>query len=166
MTTLRNVLLTLALFALLIATAFVRNAVAGQGAAAVASAPVQTPPQSHYFMPVAPAVPPSGDAARPGLLPSAAVGRQFTREAAFLRARVGLPSMDPVASAAIFPAHAANRLISLEAARTQAPRVAAARGLNPNTVLMLVNQYTERFPFGGEAQVNLPMLNRALDDLE
>lgn len=167
MTTLRTALLTLALFALLIATAFARNAVAVQADSGNNSAPVQTLLPARYFTVDAPVASPQADGvAHLGLLPSAAVDRQFTRQAATLRAQLGLSSTDPVSSAAIFPTHAANRAISLGQARAQAPRVAAARGLTTSAVLTMVSQYAERFPFGGEAQVNLPLLNRALDDME
>ncbi len=165
MTTLRSVLLTLALFALLVATALVRHAVAAPSVAAASSgAPADSVmhnvTHAAYFNTRAPSQSP-----QLGLLPSAAVNRAFARQAETLRMERGLASTDPLSSATIFPTHAANRAISLEEARVQAPRVAAARSLSTATVLALVDQYTERFAFGGDAQVNLRMLNIALDEL-
>ena len=158
MTTHRSVLLTLALFALLLATAFVRNAVA---APRIAYAPEFAAGQPRYFVTVA-----SQSSPQLGMQPSAAVNRQFAQQAATLRVQRGLASTDPVSSANIFPTHSANRSISLDQALAQAPRVAASRGLPSATVLALVAQYTEHFAFGGDAQVNLRMLNVALDELE
>jgi len=158
MTTHRSVLLTLALFALLLATAFVRNAVAAPRIEYAPDIPVGQP---GYFVTVA-----SQSSPQLGMQPSAAVNRQFAQQAANLRVQKGLSATDPVASALIFPTHAANRSISLEQALVQAPRVAASRGLPTATVLALVAQYAEHFAFGGDAQVNLRMLNVALDEIE
>jgi K+-transporting ATPase ATPase C chain len=57
--------------------------------------------------------------------------------------------------------------ISVANARTQAPRVAAARGLAIDTVLAMVDAYTDGRSFGilGEPGVNVVRLNLALDDL-
>ena len=58
--------------------------------------------------------------------------------------------------------------ISIAAARYQAGRVAQARGIPVQTVLDLINQYTEspQLGFLGEARVNVLMLNLALDGLK
>ena len=55
--------------------------------------------------------------------------------------------------------------ISLEAARSQIARVAAARGVNPNTVELAMTQATEDRFLGifGEPGVNVLKLNLALD---
>ncbi len=57
--------------------------------------------------------------------------------------------------------------ISSAAALYQAKRVARARGLDENFVLVLVSQHTEGRQFGllGESRVNVLMLNLALDAL-
>jgi K+-transporting ATPase ATPase C chain len=57
--------------------------------------------------------------------------------------------------------------ISVANARTQAPRVAAARGLAIDTVLAMVDADTDGRSFGilGEPGVNVVRLNLALDDL-
>jgi K+-transporting ATPase ATPase C chain len=58
--------------------------------------------------------------------------------------------------------------ISPEAARLQAARVAAARGLPVITVSELVEQLTEtpQFGFLGQPRVNVLLLNLALDELQ
>jgi K+-transporting ATPase ATPase C chain len=55
--------------------------------------------------------------------------------------------------------------ISVEAARFQVPRVAAARGLAPEVVLKLVNESIAppQFGFLGQARVNVLELNLKLD---
>jgi K+-transporting ATPase ATPase C chain len=55
--------------------------------------------------------------------------------------------------------------ISPESARLQAARVAAARGMNPDRVKELVEQFVEppQWGFLGQARVNVLMLNLALD---
>ncbi len=54
--------------------------------------------------------------------------------------------------------------ISVESAMAQAARVAAAKRLDLETVHDLVNQYTEKNPFGPE-KVNVLKINIALDNL-
>jgi len=166
MTTRRSGLLTLALFALLIATTFVRNVMAAPGTPPASGEDSARAAQTRYFAPVHQAFAGQSSSSYLGLMPSAAVNRQFTRDAATLRAHLGLASTDPVASEAIYPTHAANRALLVADARAQAARVAKARALPTATVLALIDQYTERFAFGGDAQVNLRMLNIALDELE
>ena len=58
--------------------------------------------------------------------------------------------------------------ISVAAALYQAPRVAQARNLDPETVNRLVGEYTEGRQFGilGEPRVNVLRLNLALDAVE
>jgi K+-transporting ATPase ATPase C chain len=58
--------------------------------------------------------------------------------------------------------------ISVAAARYQAARVAAARGLTPDQVSALIDQNTTGRIFGfiGEARVNVLKLNLALDGLQ
>lgn len=58
--------------------------------------------------------------------------------------------------------------ISPEAARWQVARVAKARGLSPSVVTRLIERHTEGRQFGilGEPRVNVPALNRALDELK
>jgi K+-transporting ATPase c subunit len=160
MTTLRSVLLTLALFAILVATTFVRNAVAAPQAIAATTAQVVIA-QPRYFTNESNAA-----ATGLGLQPSAVASRHFAREGVSVRMQMGLSLTDPIPSEAIPPANNSMRLISLDQAHVQAPQVAAARGLPAERVLALVDQYTERFTFGGAAQVNLRMLNVALDELE
>jgi K+-transporting ATPase ATPase C chain len=55
--------------------------------------------------------------------------------------------------------------ISPEAARLQIDRVAAARGVSPGTVAVLVSQFTEgpQFLMFGQPRVNVLLLNLALD---
>lgn len=57
--------------------------------------------------------------------------------------------------------------ISPEAARLQAPRIAAARGLPESTVLAAIEQQTQGPQWGvfGQSRVNVLLLNLALDDL-
>lgn len=57
--------------------------------------------------------------------------------------------------------------ISPEAARIQAPRVAAARGLPEQTVLAVIEQHTQGPQWGvfGQMRVNVLLLNLALDQL-
>lgn len=57
--------------------------------------------------------------------------------------------------------------ISPEAARLQAPRIAAARGLPEPTVLAAIEQQTQGPQWGvfGQSRVNVLLLNLALDDL-
>jgi K+-transporting ATPase ATPase C chain len=52
------------------------------------------------------------------------------------------------------------------AAHLQAPRVAAARGIDPNRIRALIDAYTEppAFSFLGRARVNVLELNLALDE--
>jgi K+-transporting ATPase ATPase C chain len=58
--------------------------------------------------------------------------------------------------------------ISVANARIQAPRVAEVRGLDPQVVLDMVDEYTDGRNFGilGEPGVNVLRLNLALDDLD
>jgi K+-transporting ATPase ATPase C chain len=58
--------------------------------------------------------------------------------------------------------------ISVAAALYQAPRVARARNLDPETVNRLVGEHTEGRQFGilGEPRVNVLRLNLALDAVE
>ena len=58
--------------------------------------------------------------------------------------------------------------ISVAAARYQAPRVAGVRNIPINSVLALVENYTENPQFGilGESRVNVLQLNLALNGLE
>jgi K+-transporting ATPase ATPase C chain len=57
--------------------------------------------------------------------------------------------------------------VSAEAARLQVARVAAARGLNRDSVDALVDKFIEKPQWGifGEKRVNVLLLNVALDDL-
>jgi K+-transporting ATPase ATPase C chain len=57
--------------------------------------------------------------------------------------------------------------ISVANARLQASRVAASRGLDPATVLGLVEAYTERRPLSvlGDPGVNVLLLNLALEEI-
>ncbi len=167
MTTMRSALLSLVLLALMVGATFVRDALAAPEAGGGVTLPTQFAVPSRYFATVAAPgnTTQESSEAHLGLVSSAAVNRQFTYKAALLRSRMGLSSMAPVTSSAIFPTHSSNRFISIDEAQAQASRVAAARGLSVSLVLATVNQYTERFTFAGEARVNLPLLNRALDDL-
>lgn len=58
--------------------------------------------------------------------------------------------------------------ISIAAARYQADRVARLRGLSPDSVLALIDQYTQGRTLGflGEPRVNVLELNMALDRLQ
>jgi K+-transporting ATPase ATPase C chain len=58
--------------------------------------------------------------------------------------------------------------ISPEAARLQIARVAAARGLSPDKVTALVDQFKEGSQWGflGEPRVNVFLLNIALDEMD
>jgi K+-transporting ATPase ATPase C chain len=58
--------------------------------------------------------------------------------------------------------------ISVASARYQAPRVAAARGLDDDLVLALVERFTEdpQLWVLGEPRVNVLKLNLALNDME
>lgn len=160
MTTLRSALLTLALLVLLVLSSLVRNAPDGPVALA---APVQQVTGPLYFSAAAAQ---GDDFARARLLPSAVSNRRFADRGATLRSQMGVNTINPVASASILPDHAARRVISLAMAQAQAPAVAHARELPLATVLHMIDRHTERFTFSGETQVNLAMLNRALDDLK
>ena len=56
--------------------------------------------------------------------------------------------------------------ITLDAALVQAPRVAAARGLPPETLKSLVESTAEGLYTGGQPRVNVLLLNLAVDRLE
>ena len=55
--------------------------------------------------------------------------------------------------------------ISQDSAHAQAPRIAKARGVTPDEMNQLVNQFTEHPDLGllGEPRVNVLQLNLALD---
>jgi potassium-transporting ATPase KdpC subunit len=82
------------------------------------------------------------------------------------RARNGLASNAPVPADAVTASGSGlDPHISLQNAETQALRVAKARGLPPEKVRSLINQYTDAADFGvlGEPRVNVLELNLALD---
>jgi len=58
--------------------------------------------------------------------------------------------------------------ISIAAALYQIPRVAKARGISADTVVALIEKYTEDRQFGilGEPRVNILKLNLALDEIK
>ncbi|MGD0466373.1 MAG: potassium-transporting ATPase subunit KdpC [Gammaproteobacteria bacterium] len=58
--------------------------------------------------------------------------------------------------------------ISLDAARYQATRIAKVRKLSEDTIMNLVNKFTENPQFGflGETRINVLKLNLALDEIK
>ena len=135
MTILRSALLTLVLFALLVGGAFGPRANAAPRAAAGRPTSALQP---HYFV---------------GAAPSASAAVPFAA------------SQNPTPSAVISRQFARGRTIPLAAAHAQAQRVASARGLPVAQVLALIDQQTEYLTPWAQAQVNGPLLNRALDAL-
>jgi K+-transporting ATPase ATPase C chain len=89
--------------------------------------------------------------------------RNTFREVNGLDADVEVPSDMLFASGSGLDPH-----ISPEAAALQIDRVATARGLEPEQVMALVDEYTEQPQFGflGQPRVNALRLNLALDTLE
>jgi len=83
------------------------------------------------------------------------------------RAANGLPNDTPVPGDAVFTSGSGlDPHISPESALMQAPRVAAARDLDPKQVAAWVQTFVEppQFGFLGEARVNVLRLNLALDE--
>lgn len=84
------------------------------------------------------------------------------------RAENDLPAQMPVpVDAVTASASGLDPHISVANARLQAPRVAAARGLDVDRVLAMVDDHTDRRPLGilGDAGVNVVTLNLALRTL-
>jgi K+-transporting ATPase ATPase C chain len=82
------------------------------------------------------------------------------------RTENGLKGSDPVPADAVTASGSGlDPHISLRNAELQIPRVAKARGLDAEKVLVLVKQFTDAADFGilGEAGINVLRLNLALD---
>jgi len=91
-----------------------------------------------------------------------------TRESAFRTANA-VPDGVPVPSEMLFASGSGlDPHISVEAARLQVGRVAQARGLAPETVAALVEQFIEspQLGFLGQTRVNVLLLNVALDGVQ
>lgn len=100
---------------------------------------------------------------------SAALAELVTQRAADFRAAHGLSAGDPVPVEMLFASGSGlDPHVSPDAARLQAGRVAAARGLDAARVVALVEEHVEGPQLGllGEPRVNVLLLNLALDELE
>jgi len=100
---------------------------------------------------------------------SAALAERVTQRAADFRAAHDLSAGDPVPVEMLFASGSGlDPHVSPDAARLQAGRVAAARGLDAVRVVALVEEHVEGPQLGllGEPRVNVLLLNLALDELE
>lgn len=100
---------------------------------------------------------------------SATLAEQVSEREATFRAANNVPNAVPIPSEMLYASGSGlDPHISPEAARLQIGRVADARGLAPEAVANLVEQFVEppQFGFLGQPRINVLRLNLALDALQ